>query len=181
MAGFMDTDVRFLKGVGEKRAELFAKLGVNSVGELLNFYPRAYEDWTTVEKIENMLEGGTYCIRAVLGKPVSDALLPGGRVISKATVYDDTGALKLVWFNNRYISRMLAYGGEYFFFGKLVEDGYGAQMISPAFTSISIFRNTSCFPNDLLRSLMLITVSPIICLLTDCPYIQQPVRNRSCL
>lgn len=148
-----------LKGVGEKRAELFAKLGVNSVGELLNFYPRAYEDWTTVEKIENMLEGGTYCIRAVLGKPVSDALLPGGRVISKATVYDDTGALKLVWFNNRYISRMLAYGGEYFFFGKLVEDGYGAQMISPAFAPVQkgasihpVYRTTAGLPGKSISS-----------------------------
>ena len=126
-----------MKGVGEKRAELFRKLGVDSVGELLNFFPRAYEDWTSVEKIANLLEGGTYCIRARLGTPVSDALIGGGRVLSKATVYDDTGALKLVWFNNRYISRMLAYGGEYFFFGKINISNYGAQMISPTFAPVS--------------------------------------------
>ena len=126
-----------LKGIGEKRAELFSKLGVNSVGELLNFYPRTYEDWTSVEKIENLLEGGTYCIKAMLGTPVSDSLIGGGRVLSKATVYDDTGKLKLVWFNNRYISRMLVYGCEYFFYGKLTADNYGAQMLSPSFSPVS--------------------------------------------
>ena len=76
-----------LKGFGEKRAEQFEKLGVRSVGELLNFYPRAYEDWTSVEKIENLMEGGTYCICAKLGTPVSDALVKGGMVLSRATRY----------------------------------------------------------------------------------------------
>lgn len=125
-----------LKGFGEKRAEQFEKLGVRSVGELLNFYPRAYEDWTSVEKIENLTEGGTYCICAKLGTPVSDALVKGGMVLSRATVYDDTGSLKLIWFNNRYISRMLAYGGEYFFFGKITVDNYGVQMVAPTFSPV---------------------------------------------
>ena len=48
-----------LKGFGAKRAEQFEKLGVHSVGELLTFYPRAYEDWTSVENIKNLEEGGT--------------------------------------------------------------------------------------------------------------------------
>ena len=137
MASLYKTPLTSLKGVGAKRAELFEKLGVHSVGELLYFYPRAYEDWTTVEKIENCQEGGTYCIRAVLGTAVSDAMLPGGRIISKATVYDDTGTLKMVWFNNRYISQMLAYGGEYFFYGKITTDNFGAQMLSPTFASVA--------------------------------------------
>ena len=51
------------------------------------------------------------------------------------------------------------------------------QIISPSLTSMSIFLRTSCLPKDLLRSFMLITVSPIRCLLTDCPYIRQPVHN----
>ncbi len=126
-----------LKGFGQKRAEQFEKLGVRSVGDLLTFYPRTYEDWTSVEKIENVQDGGTYCIRAVLGTPVSDTRIAGGRILSKASVYDDTGALKVVWFNNRYISQMLVYGGEYFFFGKITVDNYGAQMLAPTFASVA--------------------------------------------
>ena len=42
------TDIRFLKGVGEKRAELLRKKGIDTVGALLRFYPRAYLDWQNV-------------------------------------------------------------------------------------------------------------------------------------
>ena len=42
------TEIQYLKGVGPARAEAFSKLGVDTVGALLRFYPRAYEDWSRV-------------------------------------------------------------------------------------------------------------------------------------
>lgn len=148
-----------LSGVGTKRAEQFEKLGVHSVGELITFYPRAYEDWTTVETIDHMQEGGAYCICARLGESVQDAVNRNGVVISKVKVYDDTGVLQLVWFNNRYISRMLAYGVEYFFFGRLVVDQYGAKMLSPAFSPLSkgagihpVYRSTAGLSSKVIAS-----------------------------
>ena len=134
MPSLFKTPVSALPGVGPKRAEQFEKLGISSVGELIQFYPRAYEDWSEVTKIADITEEGTYCVKAVVGSAVSNAVLPGGRFLCKTTVYDDTGTLKLVFFNNKYISQMLAYGAEYFFFGKITIDGYGAQMVAPAFS-----------------------------------------------
>lgn len=46
MASLFDQKLQSLKGVGAKRAQLFEKLGVDSVGALLRYYPRAYEDWS---------------------------------------------------------------------------------------------------------------------------------------
>ena len=126
-----------LAGIGPKRAEQFQKLGVNSVGELITFYPRAYEDWSNVEKIENITESGTYCVKAVLAAPISDARISGGKILSKGSVYDDTGSLQIVFFNNRYISSMLTYGIEYFFYGKINFDKYGSQMVAPTFSPVS--------------------------------------------
>lgn len=126
-----------LAGIGPKRAEQFKKLGVNSVGELITFYPRAYEDWSNVEKIENITESGTYCVKAVLAAPISDSRISGGKILSKGSVYDDTGSLQIVFFNNRYISSMLTYGIEYFFYGKINFDKYGAQMMTPTFSPVS--------------------------------------------
>lgn len=126
-----------LSGIGKKRAEQFAKLGINSVGELINFYPRAYEDWSTVKKIEDITEEGVYCIKAILAAPISDARISGGRILSKGSVYDDTGSLQIVFFNNRYISQMISYGGEYYFYGKVNVDSYGNQMVSPTFAPVS--------------------------------------------
>ena len=143
-----------LSGVGSKRAEQFEKLGVCSVGELINFYPRAYEDWTSVTAIADITGEGVYCVKARLATSISDAMIGGGRILSKGSISDDTGTLKVVFFNNRYISRMLAYGGEYFFFGKITFDGYGAQMVSPTFSAARdgvgihpVYRSTAGLPS----------------------------------
>ena len=119
MPSLYKTPITALAGVGAKRAEQFHKLGVQSVGDLINFYPRAYEDWSSPVKIEDISEEGMVCIKAVLASPISDAMIGGGRILSRGTVYDDTGTLKIVFFNNRYISQMLTYGIEYFFYGKI--------------------------------------------------------------
>ncbi len=137
MASLYKMPVSNLSGIGAKRAALFNKLGIYSVGDLLNFYPRTYEDWSTVEKIENLEYGGVYCIKAVLGAPLSDARISGGRIISKGSVYDSTGSLEIVFFNNRYISSMLKGGSEYFFYGRVTADSFGVQMISPTFSAVS--------------------------------------------
>ena len=112
MPSLFKTPVSALSGVGPKRAEQFEKLGISSVGELIQFYPRAYEDWSEVTPIADITEEGTYCVKAVVGSAVSNTMLAGGRFICKTTVYDDTGTVKLVFFNNKYISQMLAYGAE---------------------------------------------------------------------
>lgn len=137
MASLYKMPVSSLNGIGPKRVELFNKLGVFSVGDLINFYPRAYDDWTTVEKIEKLQFGGLFCIKAVLGTPITDARIKGGKIISKGMVYDDTGSMQIVFFNNRFISSMLRVGEEYFFYGRINVDSYGKQMVSPTFSTIS--------------------------------------------
>ncbi len=135
MASLYKIPVSKLAGIGPKRAELFHKLGIHSVGDLLNFYPRAYEDWGTIEKIENLQYGAISCVKAYLPTPLSDARISGGRILSKASVYDDTGTLNIVFFNNKYISSMLKSGREYLFYGRVTVDRQGAQMVSPTFSA----------------------------------------------
>lgn len=119
MTSLYKTPVSSLNGIGEKRAALFARLGIKSVGDLINFYPRTYEDWSNIKHINELEYGETACIKAVVATSVNDTRISGGRIISKTAVYDDTGSIQLVFFNNKYISSMLRQGGEYFFYGKL--------------------------------------------------------------
>lgn len=154
MASLYKIPISVLGGIGNKRAQLFAKLGINSVGDLISFYPRSYEDWNSVEKIENLEYGKTVCIRATLATSVGDARISGGRIISKAMVYDDTGSLQIVFFNNRFISSMLKSGTEYLFYGKVTADSYGAQMVSPTFSAVQdaaviypVYKQTAGLPS----------------------------------
>ena len=114
MTSLYKTPVTNLNGIGEKRAALFARLGIKSVGDLINFYPRTYEDWSNIKHIDELEYGETVCIKAVVATSVNDTRISGGRIISKTAVYDETGSIQLVFFNNKYISSMLRQGGEYF-------------------------------------------------------------------
>ena len=85
MSTFMDTDIRYLKGVGEKRAAQFHKLGIGTVGELLYTFPRYYEDWKHVYAINEAPLGEKTCIRAVVSFKASVYRTPGGTVITKTS------------------------------------------------------------------------------------------------
>ena len=124
-----------IKGIGEKKAALFKKLGVLSVGDLISYYPRAYDNWADTTPIAEVMHGERVVIRARLAAAVSTTRISGGRLLSKATVCDDSGYMNLVFFNNRYIDSMLRCGEEYCFMGKVQREKYGYQMISPEFTS----------------------------------------------
>ncbi len=136
MPSLYEVPLTALSGVGQKRAELFAKLNIRTVGDLIRFYPRSYENWAELTPIVDLTHGEKCVIRARVMGAVSVVRLSGNRLMAKVPVADDTGYLTLVFFNNKYISSMLKYGEEYLFMGKAAHDGYGFQMVSPEFSPV---------------------------------------------
>jgi len=124
-----------INGIGEKKAALFKKLGIDTVGSLISYYPRSYDNWSEVTPISQLSHGERYVVRAKVAAAVSTVRISGGRLMSKVSVCDDSGYMTLVFFNNKYISSMLRYGEEYCFMGKAAYDGYGYQMVSPEFAT----------------------------------------------
>lgn len=123
-----------LSGIGKKRAELFKKLGVFSVGDLLTFYPRTYEDWSEITDIADVGDGETVCIRASVHSAFQSGFTKSGKYIAKTYVADETGICELIYFNNKYIDRMLVNGKTYRFFGKASNSFGNVSMIAPTFT-----------------------------------------------
>lgn len=128
-----DMPITSLKGFGKTRAELFSKLGINSVGQLLRFYPRIYSDWGNVTPISQLKNGEKALIKATVCTAVNTVRISGGRILSKVQVCDDSGVIELVFFNNRFVSSMLQYAQEYCFYGKVNRDLYGFSMTAPEF------------------------------------------------
>lgn len=150
--------LKYYKGVGEKRAELFAKLGVGSSDALLRYYPREYEDWSDCVSVDtakaNAESGEICCIRATVAAPVRSVFLSGRRTLYSTRAVDDEGkGFRLTFFNNPYIPKMLVQGSEYTFRGKLFVGSNGAEMTSPAFESgacdkiIPVYRATEGLPS----------------------------------
>ena len=127
-----DDLIRYLKGVGEKRAEKFEKLGVSTVGQLLQLYPRDYVDYSRPWPVASAPWEGSCVVRAEVYSKQPERRVSGGRKLTKVLAGDETAMLELTWFNNPYTAEKLEIGKEYLFYGR-VGGGMGKrQMIAPA-------------------------------------------------
>ncbi|MFQ5843831.1 MAG: OB-fold nucleic acid binding domain-containing protein, partial [Planctomycetota bacterium] len=114
-------DVRYLPGVGARRAGLLRKLGVETVHDLLHHLPRRHEDRRSFRPIAALGEGDTAILR---GKVVSirSQRIRGRRSYVTARVADDSGEVEVRWWNQPWIARNLPPGTELVLSGK-VRDG----------------------------------------------------------
>lgn len=127
----LSDDIRYVKGIGEKRAQLFEKMGVHTVQDLLYHLPRTYEDRSVIKNISDLLDGETVCVRGHLIQGVRSFRGAGGIRISQTAFSDGTGILKVTWFNSPYIQRSLFAGREYVIFGKAAFKANHFEMINP--------------------------------------------------
>lgn len=126
-----DTSIQYIKGVGEKRAQQFKKLGISTLFDAVHFYPRTYTDFTNITPISKLRDGETFCVRAIVGSGVSKAQLRQGMTIYKTIAADETGILHITIFNNRYAAESLKEGTEYFFIGKVSLNFGSFEMSNP--------------------------------------------------
>ena len=129
----MSKDIRYLKGVGEKRAELFNKKGINTVEDLLYYFPRSHEDRSEMKEIADCAEGETVCISVTVFSPVKDVRVRRNLLISTMIVSDTTGALNVVWYNNKYVKGQFFTGDEYILYGKITRNRGKMEMINPVY------------------------------------------------
>lgn len=124
-------NIRYLKGVGEKRAALFGKLGIDTVGALLRFYPRSYEDWSHITPISKARGLGTVCVKAVVISEVKENYIRKNMVLYKFNVKDDSAIMSVTVFNNKYAVQNITVGQELLLYGKLSTDSFYYEMSSP--------------------------------------------------
>ena len=136
MASLYEIPIERINGIGEKRARLYNKLGIVSVGDLIRFYPRTYEDWSKVTDIFSAVPGDVCCIKATLDLPVTSRRVAGGKLLATTRASDETAFVKLAFFNNKYIDSMLRQGSEYLFYGKLTDSSGVREMINPTFQPV---------------------------------------------
>ncbi|MBO7682872.1 MAG: ATP-dependent DNA helicase RecG [Clostridia bacterium] len=129
---FMEYNVSQLKGVGPKRVEQFERLDVHTIYDLLHFYPRTYQDWSSPVPIFGAeLSEEKVCVRATVRSAPSRFRARSGITVFECRVYDATATMKVVIFNNKYAAAKLQQGEEYLFYGKVTLDGNQREMLSP--------------------------------------------------
>ena len=132
MAVSFDTEIQFLKGIGEKRAGMLHKLGIDTVGDLVNHYPRDYIDLTEPVSVLHADPNEPCAIRAmVLSKSGEQHIRKGLSVFKVRAVDPDGTELLLTFFNSKFTVDKLRVEEEYVFYGKVTCCLLRREMNSP--------------------------------------------------
>ncbi len=124
-----------LKSLTLKEAEKIKNLNINTLHDLLYYFPRAYDDRTNIKKIED-LRGDEYVVLKVQFLAVSTPYIPGRLKMTKARATDGTGVIDVVWFQMPYLAKSLKIGEDYILIGH-IKRGYNFQMTNPEYKKVS--------------------------------------------
>lgn len=131
MDQFLERDIQYLKGVGDKRARLFHKLGIFVVGDLVRYYPRTYEDWSVTTPAAQAPEGTTVCVQATMVTPMRTHLIRKGMTLYKADFTDGETLIHVTLFNTKFLAEKLRMYQDYLLLGKVERNFTTVQMSAP--------------------------------------------------
>jgi ATP-dependent DNA helicase RecG len=105
----LDTPIKYLKGVGPVREALFQKLGLQTVRDALFYFPRDYEDLTSLTRVADLQDGALVSLRGEIVE-VDHRPTSSGGTMTGALVRQDGDYVRAVWFNQPYMAKQLRQG-----------------------------------------------------------------------
>ena len=129
----LNTDVRYIKGIGEKKAQAFNKLGVFSLYDLISYFPRKYEDRSQYKPIALVMDGEQVCIRAIVADMPRLVRVRRGMELVKFRAVDESGVVDITYFNQNYVKDNISRGDCMVFFGKVEVNGSRRSMVNPVY------------------------------------------------
>jgi len=126
----LDTDVKYLKGVGPKMADLLSNIGIHTLEDLIGHLPFRWEDRTQLVTSQTAPEDEFVVIKGLLGKTGVRSPRKGLTIVT-CSLHTEDGIVELVWFNQKWILNSLKKGKEVYCYGKFERKYRKGQMNSP--------------------------------------------------
>ncbi len=136
MSDWRSISVGSLYGVGRARQAAYARLGVHTVGELLEHYPRAYEHRGDIRLLSDAPCDGKCAVVLTVATVPRTTMIRRGMTLLKFRAYDDSGSCEVTFFNQTYHKDAFCLGECFRFYGKVERIGQRYAMNSPAFEKI---------------------------------------------
>ena len=133
----LETEVQYLKGVGPRNAVALHKVGLHTVGDLLYYMPRRYEDRRSIPPIALVQPGQWVTVR---GRILSVDARPtrAGMVILKALLKDRSGTISLTWFNQPWLKKLLeSVEGDVIAYGLVRESNWNYEIAAPEWETLT--------------------------------------------
>ena len=119
----LKSSISSVKGVGEVKANLLNKMGIYTIKDLIEYFPRNYEDRTKIKYVREFTSGESTLFVAKICSNITVRKIRKNLAIYTAVAVDDEGErVKLTWFNQMYLKNRLIVGHKYLFFGTPVYD-----------------------------------------------------------
>ena len=119
-------DIQFVKGVGPAKAEVLRGIGINTLEDLITYYPREHEDRGNPKKIIELIDGEEALIYAYPMARLSQIKIRNNLTLCKLLVRDSSGTCQITWYNQPYLKNVFKTNTEYKFYGK-VSKKYGGK------------------------------------------------------
>ena len=127
----LSVEVTAVSGIGEKTAEKLKKAGIFTLRDFLYYLPRDYENFQSTVKIRD-LKPGKVMVRGRISDLETSHTRRRGLSITTGTISDDTGAIRVVWFNQPYRAKQFDLRHEYYFTGTYDLKNGRYQLTSPS-------------------------------------------------
>lgn len=132
----LTTSLASLGRIGKAAAPKMRRLGLRTVSDLLHYFPFRYEDFRQIMPVNQLQEGQPTTIQVKIELIASRRSFKSRKVVTEALAADSSGSIRIVWFNQPYITKLLHPGDEVFLSGTIKKDMLGAQLVSPAYEKV---------------------------------------------
>ena len=123
--------IRIFQGIGEKRLLAFHRLGIDTVFDLITYFPRRYEDRSIIKPISQVQDGETVCVETIIASDPTLARIRRELEIVKFRAVDDSGMIDISYFNQSYIRTQFHKGDSVRFYGKIQIKNRHVTMTNP--------------------------------------------------
>ena len=127
------TPVSALNGVGKVRASQLGKLGINTVGDLIYFFPRAYEKRGNIRPLSEFDSERPCAYFLTVSTEVKTANIRRGLTLSKFRAFDESGTVEIIFFNSPYVKDIFHIGSTFRFWGKVSLQKKKLQLTNPKY------------------------------------------------
>jgi len=132
----LSTPIKDINKIAAQLAPKFKKLGLHTVQDLLFYYPYRYDDYSHLIKIKDLTPNVLTTVKVKIELIDSRRSFRKKMLLTESLVADETGKIKVVWFNQRYVAKILQAGDEVYLSGKPVITEGGLEFHNPNFEKI---------------------------------------------
>lgn len=137
----LEKSVQYVKNVGPSRVKLLNKLNINTLQDLISYFPRNYEDRGVAKKLSDCQDGEEVLIKATAITKVSETFARKLKIY-KLVIRDGENPCTITWYNQSYLKNIFKIGHTYNFYGKVEIKQGRYEMKSPIFDESGENKNT---------------------------------------